>query len=82
MSTVIVVGRAHLSAHRILCGVDARQRSLLVVCVFLDFGIDPVIRLELLVVSVEPRTAYPLPLLGDLRLRLIGVDLAKVVVLL
>ena len=55
---------------------------MLVVCVLFDLGIYSVVRLELFVVAIEAWTAYSLPLLGDLRLRLVRVHLPEVVVLL
>ena len=80
LGTIVVAGRAHLAARCIV--FSSRQRALLVVRVFLHFRVHSVVRLQLLVVSVEARTTYPLPLLGNLRLRLVGVDLPEVVVLL
>ena len=55
---------------------------MLVVGVLLDFGVHSVVRFQPLVIAVQARTIDALPLLGNLRLRLIGVDLTEVIVLL
>lgn len=72
----------YLSTDRVVGGLDAWHRTLLVVRVLLDLGVHAVVRLQFLVVAVQPRSTYALPLLRDLRLWLIGVDLPEMIVLL
>ena len=87
---IVVARRAHL---RTRCATRRtaiiriaftahRLRALLVVGVLLDFGVHSVVRFQSLVIAVQAWTIDSLPLLGNLRLRLIGVDLTEVVVLL
>jgi len=54
---------------------------LLVVGAFFDFRINPIVRPQFLIITIEPRTVDALPLLSYLGLWLVRVNLSKVIVL-
>ena len=54
---------------------------MLVVGAFLDFRINPIVRPQFLIITIEPRTVDALPLLSYLGLWLVCVNLSKVIVL-
>ena len=84
MLALVVVGSAHLiTTRRLVGGVDLWRhgRTLLIVRIFFNFWIYSVVRLQFLVVAIEPRTADALALLSYLGLRLVRIHLSEVVVL-